>query len=133
MAIFVLAQLLMGAGISPFYPLVPAYLDENVHPKHMPVYLGIWTCTTFLGPGLGMILGGKFLSIYVDLEQVRYNFIVCWKTVGYCETRSSPISCRYKTDIGLRNRRMFNVPVSVCKTDKLKNSFIFSNSSRKTF
>ena len=71
MAIFVLSQLLMGAGTSPFYPLLPAYLDENVHPKHMPVYLGIWTCATFLGPGLGMVIGGKLLSIYVDLEQVR--------------------------------------------------------------
>ena len=36
-----------------------------------------------------------------------------------------------ETDIGLRNRRMFNFPV--CKTNRLKNSFIFSNSSRKTF
>ncbi|XP_028411530.1 solute carrier organic anion transporter family member 4A1-like isoform X2 [Dendronephthya gigantea] len=69
MAIFVLSQLIMGAGTSPFYSLVPAYLDENVHPKHMPLYLGAWTFATFLGPGLGMIIGGKFLSIYVDLEQ----------------------------------------------------------------
>ena len=38
---------------------------------------------------------------------------------------------RNETDIGLRNRRMFNFPV--CKTNRLKNSFIFSNSSRKTF
>ena len=36
-----------------------------------------------------------------------------------------------ETDIGLRNRRMFNFPV--CKTNRLKNSFIFSNSSKKTF
>ena len=90
MAIFVLSQLLMGAGTSPFYPLLPAYLDENVHPKHMPVYLGIWTCATFLGPGLGLIIGGKLLSIYVDLEQVRNIFIVfgnnwyCQKTIAYC-------------------------------------------------
>jgi hypothetical protein len=36
-----------------------------------------------------------------------------------------------ETDLGLRNRRMFNFPV--CKTNRLKNSFNFSNSSRKTF
>jgi MFS family permease len=71
MAIFVLSQLMMGAGTSTYYPLLPTYLDENVHPKHMPVYLGIWTLANFLGPGVGMIIGGKFLSMYVDLEQVR--------------------------------------------------------------
>jgi MFS family permease len=75
MAIFVLSQLIMGAGTSPFYPLLPTYLDENVHPKHMPLYLGIWTCSTFFGPSLGFVIGGKLLSIYIDLEQVRNIFI----------------------------------------------------------
>ena len=71
-----LAQLIMGAGIAPFYSLLPAYLDENVHPKQMPVYLGIWSFANFLGPGVGMMIGGKFLSIYVDLKQVRCVIIV---------------------------------------------------------
>ena len=71
MAIFVLAQVFMGVGVSPFYSLLPAYLDENVHPKHMPLYMAVWSCATFAGPGLGMIIGGKLLSIYVDLEQVN--------------------------------------------------------------
>ena len=75
MAIFVLAQLIMGAAISPFYSLLPAYLDENVHPKHMPVYLGVWSFANFLGPGIGMIVGGKLLSTYVDLKQVRFCLI----------------------------------------------------------
>ena len=75
MAIFVLSQLIMGAGTSPFYPLLPTYLDENVHPKHMPLYLGIWACSTFFGPSLGFVIGGKLLSIYIDLEQVRNIFI----------------------------------------------------------
>ena len=75
MAIFVLAQLIMGAAVSPFYSLLPAYLDENVHPKHMPVYLGVWSFANFLGPGIGMIVGGKLLSTYVDLKQVRFCLI----------------------------------------------------------
>ena len=70
LAIFVLSQLITGAGISPFYSLLSAYLDENVHPKSLPVYLGVWTCARFLGPGLGFVVGGKLLSIYVDLKQV---------------------------------------------------------------
>ena len=69
MAIFVLAQVFMGVGASPVYSLLPAYLDENVHPKHMPLYMGVWSCVTFVGPGLGLTIGGKLLSIYVDLEQ----------------------------------------------------------------
>ena len=70
MMIFVVAQLIIGAGISPFYSLLPVYLDENVDPKSMPVYLGIWYIFTFLGPGIGSFIAGKFLSIYVDIEQV---------------------------------------------------------------
>ena len=70
MAIFFISQLITGAGISPFYSLVPAYLDENVQPKSFPTYLAIWQCFLFLGPGIGMLIGGKFLSIYVDIEQV---------------------------------------------------------------
>lgn len=87
MAIFVLSQLLMGAGIAPFYSLVPAYLDENVTPKQMPLYLGAWTFATFLGPGLGMIIGGKFLSIYVDLEQVRYISLMSRKIFSISHNR----------------------------------------------
>ena len=70
MAIFVLAQLIMGIGGSPYFSLLPAYLDENVHPKDLPIYLGVWY------PGIGMLIGGKLLSIYVDLKQVRYSSLV---------------------------------------------------------
>ena len=70
MMIFVVAQLIIGAGLSPFYSLLPVYLDENVDPKSMPVYLGIWYIFTFLGPGIGVFVAGRFLSIYVDIQQV---------------------------------------------------------------
>ena len=36
----------------------------------MPVYLGIWYIFTFIGQGIGYLIGGYFLSIYVDIEQV---------------------------------------------------------------
>ena len=70
MAIFVTSQVIIGAGISPLYSLVPAYLDENVHPKSMPFYIGVWQTAVFLGPGVGLAVGGKFLSVYVDITQV---------------------------------------------------------------
>ena len=75
MFIFFVAQVIIGAGVSPLYSLVPAYLDENVHPKSMPVYLGIWQVSIFAGPGVGMAVAGKFLSIYVDIDQVCRVFL----------------------------------------------------------
>jgi MFS family permease len=70
MAIFVIAQVIHGAGICPLYSLVPAYLDENVEPKQMPVYIGLFYLSALLGPGMGILLGGQFLSVFVDIDQV---------------------------------------------------------------
>ncbi|EDO47199.1 predicted protein, partial [Nematostella vectensis] len=67
--VFVIAQLLMGAGTTPLFSLGPAYIDENVHPKSMPIYLSFWYAATILGPGLGFVVGGYFLSMFVDLKQ----------------------------------------------------------------
>ncbi|XP_028408742.1 solute carrier organic anion transporter family member 4A1-like [Dendronephthya gigantea] len=69
MMIFVIAQFILGAGICPLYSLVPSLLDENVEPKQMPMCLGLLYLCTFLGPGIGILLGGQFLSIYVDIDQ----------------------------------------------------------------
>ena len=71
MMIFVTAQIIHGAGICPLYSLVPAYLDENVEPKQVPIYLGLWYLSAFLGPGTGILLGGQFLSVFVDIKQVN--------------------------------------------------------------
>ena len=70
MMIFIVAQLIVGTGLAPFHSFLPVYLDENVDPKSMPVYLGIWYIFTFLGPGIGVFVAGRFLSIYVDIQQV---------------------------------------------------------------
>eukprot|EP00794_Sanderia_malayensis_P000574 gene574-1233_t len=66
LAILCLAQFIMGAGTTPLYTLGPTYLDENVNPKVSPIYLGFWFATTFLGPGLGYIVGGTFLNIFTN-------------------------------------------------------------------
>lgn len=67
--IFFVAQLLMGAGATSLFTLGPAYLDENVHPKSSPVYLAVFFSMTLLGPGLGFVLGGSLLNIYIDITQ----------------------------------------------------------------
>lgn len=68
--VFVIGQLLIGAGASPVYNLGCAYIDENVTRKNSGVYLGIFYAIATLGPGVGFLLGGYFLSIYIDLSLV---------------------------------------------------------------
>jgi len=68
--IFCAAQLLMGAGTTPLYSLAPAYIDENVHPKASPIYLGIFFAAAIAGPGLGFVTGGPILNeIYIHINQ----------------------------------------------------------------
>lgn len=71
--VFVLGQLLIGAGASPIYNVGSAYLDENVTRKNSGVYLGIFYAVSTFGPGVGFLLGGVFLSVYVDINLVWYE------------------------------------------------------------
>ena len=70
MMVFVVGQLLIGAGASPVYNLGSAYLDENVTRRNSGVYLAIYYAVATLGPGIGFLLGGYFLSIYIDIDLV---------------------------------------------------------------
>ena len=72
--IFVLSQLVAGAGTTPLYTLGPAYVDENVSPKNTALYLGVIYGSVMLGPGLGAMIGGKLLGLYVDIKQVWKHF-----------------------------------------------------------
>lgn len=69
--VFIGAKLLLGAGTTPLFTLGPSYIDENVDPKHAPMYLGTWFIATFFGPGIGYVAGGSLLNIWVDLIQVK--------------------------------------------------------------
>ncbi|EDO27813.1 predicted protein, partial [Nematostella vectensis] len=75
--LFVLGQLIAGAGATPLHTLGPAYLDDNVHPQYIGIYFGVFYLTVFLGPGLGSILGGKLLGIWIDL-----NVVSCRESCG---------------------------------------------------
>jgi len=67
--IFCAAQMLMGAGTTPLYSLAPAYIDENVHPKSSPIYLGLFFAAAITGPGLGFVAGGAILNdIYIQVK-----------------------------------------------------------------
>ncbi|XP_050680474.1 solute carrier organic anion transporter family member 4A1 isoform X2 [Leptidea sinapis] len=69
-AIFVLAQLLHGAGATPLFTLGVTYIDENVSKKMSSVYLGIYYTMAVVGPALGYVLGSQMLYIYTDFATV---------------------------------------------------------------
>lgn len=64
--IFLVAQLLHGAGAAPFYTLGVTYLDENVSKKMSSVYLGIYYTMAVIGPAMGYVVGGELLKLYTD-------------------------------------------------------------------
>ena len=71
--IFLLSQVIAGAGGAPLYSLGIAYLDENVNPKHTSKYIAVYYTSAFLGPSIGFVLAGQLLSTYVDIAQVSYS------------------------------------------------------------
>lgn len=73
--IFILSQLLSGAGTTPLHTLGTSYIDENVDPKYTSIYIGIFYATIMLGPGIGSIIGGNMLNLYVDIKLVCHNSI----------------------------------------------------------
>ncbi|CAL1676917.1 unnamed protein product [Lasius platythorax] len=70
LTIFLVAQLLHGAGAAPFYTLGVTYLDENVSKKMSSVYIGIYYTMAIIGPALGYVIGGELLKIYTDFLTV---------------------------------------------------------------
>ncbi|KAH7945794.1 hypothetical protein HPB49_015700 [Dermacentor silvarum] len=75
--LFMLGNFLHGCGASPFYTLGVAYLDDSVPTKTSPVYLGIYFAMAIMGPAMGFISGGYFLSLYTDIQkessEIRIN------------------------------------------------------------
>ncbi|XP_016905153.1 solute carrier organic anion transporter family member 4A1 isoform X2 [Apis cerana] len=70
LSIFLIAQLLHGAGSAPFYTLGVTYLDENVSKKMSSVYVGIFYTMAIIGPALGYVVGGELLKLYTDFITV---------------------------------------------------------------
>ncbi|XP_020650078.1 solute carrier organic anion transporter family member 4C1 [Pogona vitticeps] len=67
--VFMLGQLLLGAGGTPLYTLGTAFIDDSV-PKHKAsVYIGIGYAMSLMGPAIGYVLGGQLLNVYVDFNR----------------------------------------------------------------
>ena len=65
-SLFIFGNILMGVGASPLFTVGTALLDDWVWPRKAPIFLGIFYIATVVGPGLGFVLGGSWLQIYVD-------------------------------------------------------------------
>ncbi|XP_045107962.1 solute carrier organic anion transporter family member 4A1-like [Portunus trituberculatus] len=68
--VFVLGQFLHGVGASPLYTLGVTYLDESVPVKMSSVYLGIFYAMAVVGPAAGYVLGGQFLTVYINAPEI---------------------------------------------------------------
>ena len=64
--LFILAYFIIGIGSVPIFTLGTSYIDDIIHPKHVPIWLGIFYTAALFGPALGFGISGAFLKVYVD-------------------------------------------------------------------
>ena len=64
--LFIFGNVLIGIGAAPLFTIGISFIDDLVHPKFVPLHLGVFHTSTVVGPAIGYGLGGAFLSIYVD-------------------------------------------------------------------
>jgi len=82
--IFILANILIGIGASPLFTVGVSYIDDLVHPRRAPIWLGIFYALAVIGPALGFGIGGGFLRLYVypsretTLEESDPGWVGAW-------------------------------------------------------
>lgn len=64
--VLVIGVILTGIGSAPIYTIIPAYIDEIVHPRYVSLYLSVFLLFGVIGPAIGFGVGSAFLSINVD-------------------------------------------------------------------
>ncbi|KAM6225329.1 solute carrier organic anion transporter family member 4C1-like [Rhynchocyon petersi] len=65
--VFILGQLLLGTGGTPLYTLGTTFIDDSVPTHKSSLYIGIGYSMSILGPAIGYILGGRLLTVYIDV------------------------------------------------------------------
>ena len=64
--LFIVGNVIVGVGAASLFTVGTSYIDDIVHPKWVPVHIGVFQAVSIFGPAMGYGLGGAFLSIYVD-------------------------------------------------------------------
>ena len=64
--VFILGQLLHGAGAAPLITLGITFLEESVAQHSSPLYISVFQASFIVGPALGYMLGGQLLTLHTD-------------------------------------------------------------------
>ncbi|EDV19628.1 uncharacterized protein TRIADDRAFT_11683, partial [Trichoplax adhaerens] len=64
--VFILGQIIIGAGNNLLWNIGCAYVDENVHPTSSAMYLAAMLTLSTVGPSVGLQLASRVLRMYVD-------------------------------------------------------------------
>ena len=67
--VFILGQLLHGAGAAPLITLGVTFMEESVSHKNSPLYISVFQASFIIGPAVGYVLGGQLLTIHTDFLQ----------------------------------------------------------------
>uniref|UniRef100_H2ZCF1 Solute carrier organic anion transporter family member n=1 Tax=Ciona savignyi TaxID=51511 RepID=H2ZCF1_CIOSA len=66
--IFIAAgNFLKGVGHAPLHPLGISFIDDYATPANSPVYIGVISALSLLGPAFGFMLGSLTASVWVDI------------------------------------------------------------------
>uniref|UniRef100_A0A0E9Y283 Solute carrier organic anion transporter family member n=1 Tax=Amblyomma americanum TaxID=6943 RepID=A0A0E9Y283_AMBAM len=68
--LLIIGSMLQGAGATPLHTLGMSFLDENLPVRYTSCFLGTYSAMAVLGPALGFLVSGYFLSVFVDLKDV---------------------------------------------------------------
>lgn len=55
-----------GFATAPLYTIALTFIDDNAKPEKVSVYMGSFFSSNALGPATGYLLGGYFLTLFVD-------------------------------------------------------------------
>ncbi|XP_045180504.2 solute carrier organic anion transporter family member 4C1-like [Mercenaria mercenaria] len=75
LGVLMLGMIFHGIGGCIMYTVGVGLIDDSVSEVRSPLYIGIFYGAAALGPGLGYIVGGQLLNIYVDFDQVDTSTI----------------------------------------------------------
>lgn len=68
-ALFFLGMIVAGIGYTPLFTLGVPYMDHNVKPENMPMYIGILVgFGALLGATIGLLMSSFFLSLFVEID-----------------------------------------------------------------